>query len=158
MNSRGSRSKLFQVLHWDFGCVYSGCNQRRALWEILGSTMDEGSNDLSRLSIEDMGNTEDRGRGQPTTDAKKRRSCSGRRTARVATPPHTRFWVLWRPARAAHLPHARLRGFPKSSTRAPLLGLACGLFSFSFLFWILLGWAHYGIRLILFYLLLSFLG
>ena len=32
MNSRGSRSKLFQVLHWDFGCVYSGCNQRRALW------------------------------------------------------------------------------------------------------------------------------
>ena len=32
MNSRGSRSKSFQVLHLEFGCVYSGCNQRWALW------------------------------------------------------------------------------------------------------------------------------
>ena len=54
MNSRGSRSKSFQVLHWELVASILDVTKDELYGEILGSTMDEGLDDLSHLSVEEL--------------------------------------------------------------------------------------------------------
>ena len=54
MNSRGSRSKSFRYCIGILVASILDVTKDGLYGEIPGSTMDEGSDDLSRLSIEDL--------------------------------------------------------------------------------------------------------
>ena len=54
MNSRGSRSKSFRYRIGIFFASILDVTKDGLYGEILEGTMDEGSDDLSRLSIEDL--------------------------------------------------------------------------------------------------------
>ena len=54
MNSRGSRSKSFRYCIGILVASILDVTKDELYGEIPGSTMDEGSDDLSRLSIEDL--------------------------------------------------------------------------------------------------------
>ena len=84
MNSRGSRSKSFRYRIGILVASIPDVTKDVLYGEILEGTMDEGSDDLSRLSIEETKTRSHlRGsRGQPAAQMKKRRRSSSGMTTR----------------------------------------------------------------------------
>ena len=84
MNSRGSRSKSFRYCIGILVASILDVTKDGLYGEIPGSTMDEGSDDLSRLSIEDLKPRSWTGgsRGQPAVPMKKRRKIGSGLTTR----------------------------------------------------------------------------
>ena len=78
MNSRGSRSKSFRYCIGILVASILDVTKDGLYGEIPEGTMDEGSDDLSRLSIEESKTRSHlRGsRGQPAAQMKKKRRCA----------------------------------------------------------------------------------